>query len=120
MNAPSMQARYEAEMLRLDAEYASLDVLWSKVRRSTLWLLLAPLVWYGFGWGAAVVALLLAGALVLTRTYLIGVRRSENRVTRKELERELREQARCVAEQGRSTFLRSRARGRTPTQPVHA
>lgn len=105
-------------MLRLDAEYASLDVLWAKVRRSTLWVLLAPLVWYGFGWGAAVVELLLAGALVLTRTYLVGVRRSENRVTRQELERELLE--RSAAEQGRSSFLRVRARGRASTHAVHA
>jgi hypothetical protein len=109
MNAPSMRARYEVEMQRLDVEYASLDVSWGKVRRSTLWVLLAPLVWYGLGWGAAVVELLLAGALVLTRTYLIGVRKSENRATRKELERELREQARSES-----------AHGRTALQPAHA
>jgi hypothetical protein len=120
MNAPSMQARYEAEMLRLDAEYALLDVLGSKARRSTVWVLLAPLVWYGFGWGAAVVELLLTGALVLTRTYLIGVRRSDNRVTRRELERELSEQARSVAEQGRSSFVHARVRGRALTHAVHA
>jgi len=104
MNAPSIQAKYEAEMLRLDAEYASLDVLWSKVRRSTLWVLLAPLVWYGFGWGAAVVELLVTGALVLTRAYLVGVRKSENRSTRELLERELKEQSRGSSGLGHSVW----------------
>jgi hypothetical protein len=104
MNAPSIQAKYEAEMLRLDAEYASLDVHWSKVRRSAQWVLLAPLVWYGFGWGAAVVELLLTGALVLTRAYLIGVRKSENRSTREVLERELKEQSSGLFGLGRSSL----------------
>ena len=104
MNAPSIQAKYEAEMLRLDAEYASLDVLWSKVRRSTLRVLLAPLVWYGFGWGAAVVELLVTGALVLTRAYLVGVRKSENRSTRELLERELKEQSRGSSGLGHSVW----------------
>jgi heme exporter protein D len=105
MTTQTIQAKYEAEMRRLDAEYAALDVLWSRVPRWALLSLLAPAAWYGSGWGAAVVALLVVSAVTATRAYLVAVRRSENRFTRQSLERELCEQRRHVADFG-SSILR--------------
>jgi hypothetical protein len=91
-HSQSLRAKYEADMTRLDAEYAVLDALFRRVPRSAFVVLLAPVLWYGVGWGAAVVLLLLAFALTATRAYLLAVRKSDNRSTRESLERELREQ----------------------------
>lgn len=74
-------AKYEAELKRLDELHDELDVLWEHMPRYGWLAVAAPVVWYFYGWGWAVVVLLVVASLVGTQAYLIGVRRSENRWT---------------------------------------
>jgi hypothetical protein len=88
MNAASRK-KYEAELVRLDDEFVSLEQHWSHVPRFAWFALLAPVAWYVFGFWGGVVELLVTAALVGTRGYLIGMRKSENRWTRDSVAREL-------------------------------
>ena len=107
MQTQTLQAKYESDMARLDAEYRQLDALWAKLPRWILLALVAPGLVYFVGWGAAVVGWLVGGGLTGVRAYLVAVRRAENRRTRVSLERELREQSRSVADFGRSVWRSS-------------
>src|SRR4051794_11947460 len=81
--------KYERELLRLDAEYLDLEQHWQGVPRFFLFALSAPICWLLYGFGAGVVALLVSVALVGTRAYLIGIRKSENRWIRASVAREI-------------------------------
>jgi hypothetical protein len=76
---------YEAEIARLDELDVHLDQLWTRVPRYGLVGLASPFVWYfkSFGWFVA--TLLTTAALVATQAYLIRMRKSENRWTRRRL-----------------------------------
>ena len=82
-------AKYEQEIARLDALYAHLEVLWSRVPRLFVFAVAAPLVWYFVSLGWAIVELLVTFALVGTQAYLIGVRKNENRWNRATLVEDL-------------------------------
>ena len=88
MNAASKK-KYEAELVRLDDEFVSLQQHWARVPRFAWFALLAPVVWYTHGFAAALVELFVTAALVGTRGYLIGMRKSENRWIRDSVAREL-------------------------------
>lgn len=77
--------KYEAEIRRLDELHAELDQLWTKVPRYGYLALLAPVIWYFWGFGWAFVELLVTASLLGTQAYLIGVRKSENRWNRERL-----------------------------------
>jgi hypothetical protein len=83
------RTKYETELSRLDEQFLELQQQWHKAPRFALFALLAPLVGYKLGFGAAMVELMVTAALVGTYSYLIGVRRSENRWTRASVAREL-------------------------------
>lgn len=80
---------YEVEMGRLDEEYASLEQSWKNVPKFAWFLLLAPILGVKFGVGIGVLALIVTGSLFGMRTYLVGVRVSQNRWTRESLAKEL-------------------------------
>jgi hypothetical protein len=77
--------KYEAEISRLDALDQELDVLISHAPRYWYCALLAPVVFYFAGGGWAFVVLLVTASLVGTQTYLLRVRKSENRWNRDSL-----------------------------------
>ncbi|MDB4973660.1 MAG: hypothetical protein JWN48_2001 [Myxococcaceae bacterium] len=85
MQNQDMKHKYRAEIERLDQEQRELDKLWTQVPWFALAALLAPVVGYVWGWGAAVVELLVSAALVGTRAYLIAMRKTENRWNREKL-----------------------------------
>lgn len=85
----SMRRKYEQELARLDEEFADLERHWSRVPRFAWFALLAPLAWLVYGFAGALIVLLVTPALVGTRGYLIGMRKSENRWTRASIVREL-------------------------------
>jgi hypothetical protein len=89
MNDEELREKYQAEIERLDAEHTDLQRLWTQVPWFALFALLSPVVGAIWGWGAAVVELLVTGALVGTRAYLIAVRQTENRWNREKLVHDL-------------------------------
>lgn len=88
MNTTS-QAKYQIELQRLDEQFQELQGQWQRTPRLALFALLAPVVGYKAGFAAAMVELMVTAALVGTYSYLIGVRKSENRWTRASVAREL-------------------------------
>lgn len=86
---PHKREKYEAELSRLDEEFADLQQHWRHVPRFAWVALSVPMALVVYGFGAAVVALLVSFALVATRGYLIGVRKSENRWIRASVAREI-------------------------------
>jgi hypothetical protein len=82
--------KYEVEIARLDVLDAELDELLLKAPRYAYLALLAPLVWYFKGFGWALVELLVTAALVGTQSYLLRMRKSENRWNRKSLAEDVR------------------------------
>lgn len=88
---------YRAEIARLDGELVHYDQQWTKVPRFAWTAALAPLAGVLAGWGAAVVALLVAAALVGTRAYLIAMRKSEVSWNRERLLEDLRAESERVA-----------------------
>lgn len=80
-----LSLKYHAELSRLDAEYAHYERQWTKVPRFAWVAASVPLSGLVWGWGAAVVALLVSVALVSTRAYLIAMRKSEIRWNRERL-----------------------------------
>ena len=82
---PELSLKYHAELERLDAERAHYERQWSKVPRFGWVALSVPVSGLIWGWGAAVVALLVSLALVGTRAYLIAMRKGENRWNRERL-----------------------------------
>ena len=88
MNTTS-QTKYQIELERLDEQFRQLQSQWQRTPRLALFALLAPVVGYKAGFGAAMVELMVTAALVGTYSYLIGVRKSENRWTRASVAREL-------------------------------
>jgi ABC-type proline/glycine betaine transport system permease subunit len=83
------QSKYEIELQRLDQQFRELEQQWLRTPKLALFALLAPVVGFKAGFAAAMVELLVTAALVGTYSYLIGVRRSENRWTRASVAREL-------------------------------
>jgi hypothetical protein len=119
MSTHSLKQKYEAEIDRLDREHTELERSWNQVPRFALVALLAPLCGLVWGWGAAVVALLVSAALVGTRAYLSAVRRSENRWNRNkllddlsELDTTSSEAAAALKAAQRSALVRSREQAR--------
>lgn len=92
--------KYEAELARLDALYANLEVLWAKMPRLFWLAALAPLVtlFATLGWG--ILTLLLVGVLVGSQAYLLGLRKSENRWNREQVASDL---AQVKAEHARAS-----------------
>jgi ABC-type proline/glycine betaine transport system permease subunit len=84
-----IRSKYEIELSRLDDQFLELEQQWQRAPRFALFALLAPIVGFTAGFGAAMVELMVTAALVGTYSYLIGVRRSENRWTRASVAREL-------------------------------
>jgi len=87
----SLKQKYRIEIDRLDAEHADLERLWTQVPWFACVALLAPIVGFLWGFGAAMVELLVSAALVGTRAYLIAVRKTENRWSRDKLVSDLEE-----------------------------
>lgn len=85
-----LSEKYERELARLDGEYAHYEEQSKTVHRFAFVALTAPLVGYVWGWGAALVALLVSAALVGTRAYLIAMRKGEIRWNRERLVADLR------------------------------
>jgi hypothetical protein len=85
MNGDERIQKYQVEIKRLDELDAHLDLLWTRVPRYGYVGLLAPVVWYFAGFGWAFVELLVTAALVGTQSYLIKMRKSENRWNRAQL-----------------------------------
>ena len=77
--------KYEVEIARLDVLDAELDALLLKAPRYAYLAVLAPVVWYFKGFGWALVELLVTAALVATQSYLLRMRKSENRWNRARL-----------------------------------
>jgi hypothetical protein len=94
MYEDTLERKYRVEIERLDEEYRHLERIWSSVPSFALVAMLAPVVGYFFGWGAAVVELLVSAALLGTRAYLIAVRKTENRWNRDKLVEDLASQRR--------------------------
>ncbi|MEY4513324.1 MAG: hypothetical protein RLZZ450_5446 [Pseudomonadota bacterium] len=92
MTSPTLTEKYQAEIARLDAEHDDLARMWTQVPWFVLFAALSPVVWAVWGWGAGVVELMVTGALVGTRAYLIAVRQTENRWNRTKLVNDLDEQ----------------------------
>ena len=88
MNA-AIKKKYEAELVRLDDEFSDLQEHWLRVPRFAWFALLAPFAWYAYGFAGALIVMLVTPALVGTRAYLIGMRKSENRWIRESVAREL-------------------------------
>jgi hypothetical protein len=88
MNEPNRK-KYETELRRLDEEFFELERHFSRIPRFWLLTLLAPFVGYKFGFGPAVVELMVTSALVGTSFYLTSVRKSENRWLRQSVAREI-------------------------------
>jgi hypothetical protein len=84
-----MYRKYRAEIDRLEREIAHYERQWTKVPRFAWAAALCPVAGLLAGWGAALVALLVTGALIGVRAYLIAVRRSENEWTRDRLQAEI-------------------------------
>jgi hypothetical protein len=84
-----LQRKYRTEIERLEGEIAHYDRQWTLVPRFAWTALLCPVVGYLAGFGAAFVALLVTGALVAVRAYLVSVRKSENVWTRDRLLEEI-------------------------------
>lgn len=82
--------KYEDEIARLDVLDAELDALLLKAPRYGYLALLAPVVWYFKGFGWALVELMVTAALVGTQSYLLRMRKSENRWNRKSLVEDIR------------------------------
>jgi hypothetical protein len=85
MEQDTLEGKYRAEIERLDEEHRDYERLWTQVPRFALVVLLAPVAGFVWGFGAFVVGLLVSGALVGTRAYLIAMRKSENRWNRNKL-----------------------------------
>jgi len=77
--------KYEIEIARLDVLDAELDELLLKAPRYAYLAVLAPVVWYFKGFGWALVELMVTAALVGTQSYLLRMRKSENRWNRASL-----------------------------------
>jgi hypothetical protein len=86
---PNKRKKYELELRRLDEEFVDLQQHWEHVPRFAWFALSAPLAWIAHGFGTGMVALLVSAALLATRGYLIGVRKSENRWIRASVAREI-------------------------------
>jgi hypothetical protein len=82
--------KYEDEIARLDVLDAELDALLIKAPRYAYLAVLAPVVWYFKGFGWALVELMVTAALVGTQSYLLRMRKSENRWNRKSLVEDVR------------------------------
>ena len=82
--------KYETEIRRLDELDRELDQLLVKAPRYAYLGLLAPVVWYFKGLGWAFVELLVTAALVGTQSYLLRMRKSENRWNRASLVEDVR------------------------------
>ncbi|HEY6879514.1 MAG TPA: hypothetical protein VI299_15915 [Polyangiales bacterium] len=82
--------KYEEEIRRLDGLDKELDVLLTKAPRYAYVGLVTPLVWYFAGGGWAVAAVLVTISLVGTQTYLLKMRKSENRWNRASLVEDVR------------------------------
>jgi len=82
--------KYEDEIARLDVLDAELDELLLKAPRYAYLAVLAPVVWYFKGFGWALVELMVTAALVGTQSYLLRMRKSENRWNRKSLVEDIR------------------------------
>lgn len=92
--------KYETEIQRLDQLDLHLDELLVKAPRYAYLALLAPVVWYFKGFGWAFVELLVTAALVGTQSYLLRMRKSENRWNRASLVEDVRRiRAELAAEQ---------------------
>jgi uncharacterized membrane protein YdbT with pleckstrin-like domain len=91
MEEQTLEGKYQAEIERLDAEHREYEKLWTQVPRFAWVVLLAPVIGFIWGFGWFVAAVLVSGALVGTRAYLIAVRRTENRWNRDKLVEDLRE-----------------------------
>lgn len=100
MDRDAQIAKYQDEIRRLDELDSELDVLIEHAPRYAYVALLAPVVWYFVSWGWAVAELLTTAALVGTQTYLLKVRKSENRWNRDSLEHDV---ARLRAEASRTS-----------------
>jgi len=99
-NDEFLSQKYQTEIDRLDDEYTDLQRMWTQVPWFALAALLSPVAGYVWGWGAAVVELLVSGALVGVRAYLVAVRQTENRWTREKLVNDLREHVLAAPESG--------------------
>jgi uncharacterized membrane protein YdbT with pleckstrin-like domain len=86
-----LEGKYQAEIERLDAEHREYERLWTQVPRFAWVVLLAPVIGFIWGFGWFVAAVLVSGALVGTRAYLIAVRKTENRWNRDKLMADLRD-----------------------------
>ena len=87
----SLKEKYRIEIARLDADLADLERLWNQVPWFAVVAVFAPVVGYVWGFGAAMVELLVSAALVGTRAYLLAVRKTENRWSRDKLLADLEE-----------------------------
>lgn len=76
---------YRAEIARLDELHAHLDLLWSQVPRYFLVGLASPFVLYFYGLGWFVASVLVTLSLVGCQSYLVRMRKSENRWSRAQL-----------------------------------
>lgn len=97
---------YEIELRRLDAEAEELKRSWSRVPWFAVCFLSAPILGSLYGVGVGVVAFLISGALCGMRTYLVGIRVSENRWTRQSLARDLAEGTRAPEPSGNASLGR--------------
>ena len=102
----ALQQKYHTEIERLDEEHRDLERLWTQVPRFALVALLSIPVGITWGWGAAVVELLVSAALVGTRAYLIAIRKTENRWTREKLVNDLDAQMVAPSNDQHTTSLR--------------
>ncbi len=80
---------YKAEIARLDELYVHLEVLWDQVPRYFLVGLACPFILYFKGFGWFVTSILVTLALVGCQSYLVKMRKSENRWTRARLEEDI-------------------------------
>jgi uncharacterized membrane protein YjjP (DUF1212 family) len=83
-------AKYEEEIRRLDELDRELDVLLTQAPRYWFVGLATPFVWYYVGGGWAIATLLVTASLVGTQTYLLKVRKGENRWNRESLVEDVR------------------------------
>lgn len=81
----------EAEVMRLAAQQEKLERDWRRIPFLAAFGLTAIPAYHIWGGWAALYALLFTPCLMISATYLIGVRRSETRQLRMELERSLAE-----------------------------
>ncbi len=90
MDSAEQIEKYEQEIRRLEELDKELDVLLTHAPRYWYVGLATPFVWYFFGGGWAVAAVLVTVSLVGTQTYLLKVRKGENRWTRESLVEDVR------------------------------